>query len=259
MREIGRLVLVLTAICFVAAFALSQVFELTKEPIAHQKRLEVLRAIRAVLPEIDNEPDKDAVQLQVDSTSQDEPREVTFFRGRLTGQLSGVAFVVRSREGYGGRIEIMLGVDPQGTILGVEILSHLETPGLGSKITKKSFRQQFIGRSLEDTKWAVRKDGGDIDQITGATISPRAVVKAIHEGLGIYQKNRAKILEDSPVARGQLSKVSHQGAGVSCQGPGITFQGLGLSQLLHQGYRPHLSRPGRLDRGQEDPLRDSVS
>lgn len=195
MKEILKLMLVLTTICFVAALALARVYELTREPIAHQKRLEVLRAIRAVLPDIDNEPDKDAVRLQLREATKDESREITFFRGRLDDKLTGVAFVVVSREGYGGNIEIMLGVDPQGTILGVEILTHLETPGLGAKIVQKPFTQQFVGRNLENTKWAVRKDGGDLDQITGATISPRAVVEAVQEGLEIYQKNQGKILE----------------------------------------------------------------
>jgi len=195
MKEILKLMLVLTTICFVAALALARVYELTREPIAHQKRLEVLRAIRAVLPDIDNEPDKDAVRLQLREATKDESREITFFRGRLDDKLTGVAFVVVSREGYGGTIEIMLGVDPQGTILGVEILTHLETPGLGAKIVQKPFTQQFVGRNLENTKWAVRKDGGDLDQITGATISPRAVVEAVQEGLEIYQKNQGKILE----------------------------------------------------------------
>lgn len=195
MKEILRLMLVLTTICFVAALALSQVYEATREPIAHQKRLEVLRAIRAVLPDIDNEPDKDAVRLRLGEATRGESKEVTFFRGRLHGKLTGVAFVVVSREGYGGNIEIMLGVDPQGTILGVEIVSQMETPGLGVKIAEKRFRQQFVGRRLENTRWAVKKDGGDLDQITGATISPRAVVKAIEQGLQIYQENQKKILE----------------------------------------------------------------
>ncbi|NIS69979.1 MAG: RnfABCDGE type electron transport complex subunit G [Proteobacteria bacterium] len=193
MKDILKLMLVLTVTCFVAALTLSQVYQLTKEPIAYQKRLEVLRAIRAVLPNIDNEPDKDTVALPFEKTSIGESREVTFFRGRSSGELTGVAFVVASPEGYGGRIEMMLGVDPQGTILGIEILGHLETPGLGSKIGGRAFRQQFVGRDLKNTKWAVRKDGGDIDQITGATISPRAVVKAIKMGLEIYQENRQKI------------------------------------------------------------------
>jgi electron transport complex protein RnfG len=194
MKEISKLMLVLTGICFVAALALAKVYDFTKEPIAYQKRLEVLRAIQAVLPDVDNEPDQDVVRLRLPLEGEEEPMEVTFFRGRHQGTLSGVAFVVKSREGYGGTIEIMLGVDPEGTILGIEILGHLETPGLGAKIEDKPFKQRFANRSLENTKWAVRKDGGDIDQITGATISPRAVVKAVHEGLVIYQKNKAEIL-----------------------------------------------------------------
>jgi len=194
MKEILKLMLVLTSICFVAALALSQVYELTKEPIAYQKRLEVLRAIRVVLPEIDNEPDKDVIHLQPSDTAAGEPHDITFYRGRLNSDVVGIAFVVGSREGYGGTIDIMLGVDPQGSILGIEILSHLETPGLGAKIIEGPFKQQFVGRSLENTKWAVRKDAGDIDQITGATISPRAVVKAIERGLRVFDKNKAEIL-----------------------------------------------------------------
>ncbi len=210
MRAILRLMLVLTTTCFVAALALSQVYQLTEEPIAHQKRLEVLRAIRAVLPNIDNEPDKDVIRLPCGKISPGESKEVTFFRGRVSGELAGVAFIVESREGYGGRIEIMLGVDPRGRILGIEILSHLETPGLGNKITQKPFRQQFVGKNLKNTKWAVRKDGGDIDQITGATISPRAVVKAVKRGLEIYQENRGEILEGD--TSGQGSVVRGQGS-----------------------------------------------
>jgi len=194
MKEILRLMLVLTSICFVSALALSQVYELTKEPIAYQKRLEVLRAIRLVLPEIDNEPDKDVVHLRSSDTADGEPRDITFYRGRLNSDVVGIAFVVGSREGYGGNIDIMLGIDPQGGILGIEVLSHLETPGLGAKIVEKPFKQQFVGRSLENTRWGVRKDGGDIDQITGATVSPRAVVKAIERGLCVFEKNKTKIL-----------------------------------------------------------------
>jgi electron transport complex protein RnfG len=194
MKEIPKLMLVLTSICFVSALALSQVYELTKEPIAYQKRLEVLRAIRVVLPEIDNEPDKDVVRLSSADTGEDQTQDMTFFRGRLNNDLVGIAFVVETREGYGGDIEIMLGLNPQGSILGVEVLSHLETPGLGAKIVDKSFEEQFVGRNLSNTRWAVQKDGGDIDQITGATISPRAVVKAVEQGLRVFDRNKAEIL-----------------------------------------------------------------
>ena len=134
-REILRLVVVLTAICFVAALALSQVYEFTKEPIAHQKRLEMLRAIRVVLPEVDNEPDRDVVRLLLDRTTEDSPWEIAFFRGRVNQRVAGVAFMVESREGYGGNIEIMLGIDPNESILGVE----MENPtGYGRLILDES-------------------------------------------------------------------------------------------------------------------------
>jgi electron transport complex protein RnfG len=205
-REILRLIVVLTAICFVAAIALSQVYEFTKEPIAHQKRLEMLRAIRVVLPEVENEPDRDVVRLLLDGTTGDSPREMAFFRGRVNERVAGIAFVVESREGYGGNIEIMLGLDPNESILGVEILSHRETPGLGAKIIDRSFKEQFVGRSLKNTHWTVIKDGGDIDQITGATVSPRAVVEAIQRGLEMFRENKNRILEEQPGGRGSETR-----------------------------------------------------
>ena len=89
----------------------------------------------------------------------------------------------------------MVGVDPNGVITGVEVISHSETPGLGSKITEPQFLGLFPGRSLSNTHWAVKKDGGDIDQITGATISPRAVVAAIYTGLEDFSAHREDILD----------------------------------------------------------------
>jgi len=83
----------------------------------------------------------------------------------------------------------MMGVDPQGAVTAVEIVRHTETPGLGDKIQKnENWRKSFGGKSLTNAKWAVKKDGGDFDQFTGATITPRAVVKVIKEGLDLYQK-----------------------------------------------------------------------
>ena len=96
-------------------------------------------------------------------------------------------------EGYAGNIEIMVGVKPDGTVNGIEILSQAETPGLGARITEPKFKDQFRGKNLQNADWKVKKDGGDFDQITGATISPRAVVKAIRMGLEFYKEHRAQI------------------------------------------------------------------
>jgi electron transport complex protein RnfG len=82
---------------------------------------------------------------------------------------------------------------PDGTVHGIEVLSHLETPGLGAKIREAKFKDRFKKRSLSNTKWAVKKDAGDIDGITGATISSRAVIKAIKGGLESYGDHEAAI------------------------------------------------------------------
>jgi len=109
------------------------------------------------------------------------------------GEIVGVAFEAVSLEGYAGKIVTMVGVDPDGVITGIRILEHKETPGLGSKITGEKFLALFIGRSLENTRWAVKKDGGDIDQITGATISPRAIVSSIYNELKNFADHREEI------------------------------------------------------------------
>ena len=88
----------------------------------------------------------------------------------------------------------MVGLLPGGAIHGIEVLSHLETPGLGAKIREAKFKDRFKKRNLSNTKWAVKKDAGDIDGITGATISSRAVIKAIKDGLAFYGDHEAAIL-----------------------------------------------------------------
>lgn len=198
MRDILRLMVVLTCICIASAIALARVYDLTKESIAHQKRLEVLRAIRAVLPPYDNEPDRDMVKLPMGIDKKREEIQGVFYRGRKEGRLTGVAFKVSSPEGYGGTIEVMMGLLPDGTVHGIEILSHLETPGLGAKIEEAKFKDRFKKRSLSNTKWAVKKDAGDIDGITGATISSRTVIKAIRSGLEFYRDHESVIAGSGP-------------------------------------------------------------
>jgi len=194
MKDILRLIIVLTCLCIVSAIALAKIYDLTKGPIAHQKRLEVLRAIKTVLPPYDNEPDRDMVKLSMGIDKKGEEIQGVFYRGRKGGRLVGVAFKVISPEGYGGNIEVMVGLLPNGTIHGVEVLSHLETPGLGAKISEVKFKDRFKKRNLSNTTWAVKKDAGDIDGITGATISSRAVIKAVKEGLEFYRDHEPSIV-----------------------------------------------------------------
>lgn len=115
---------------------------------------------------------------------------LTIHRARRNGQVVAVIFQVSGR-GYAGPIQLVMGVDRDGRVTGVRVTRHGETPGLGDKIeaARHPWIQGFAGRSLDDpapSRWAVRKDGGDFDQFAGATITPRAVVAAVKQGLELH-------------------------------------------------------------------------
>jgi electron transport complex protein RnfG len=194
MVDLRRLIIVLTLVAALAGLILAVVESATRAPIAEQRRQEMLRALKAVLPPVDNAPDSDAVRLVIGRDRKGREQASTFYRGRHQGQLAGVAFQVTAPDGYGGDIDIMVGIDPQGTVTGVAILKHAETPGLGDKVARPEFTGKFVGQRLETADWRVKKDGGDFDQLTGATISPRAVVGAIRRGLEFFREHREEIL-----------------------------------------------------------------
>lgn len=142
----------------------------------------------------DNNPVLDAIVLK-----DAEGHDLTVYRATRGGQVTGVAYEVYGL-GYAGRMKFMLGVDATGKALGVRALAHKETPGLGDKIeTKKGdWILQFNGLSLGDPpveRWKVKKDGGQFDQFTGATITPRGAVSAIRKGLEFFAANQAQLLE----------------------------------------------------------------
>ena len=194
MAQLPRLILVLTLVAALAGLILALVESATREPIAVQRRLEMLRALKAVLPPVDNAPDTEVVRLVTGRNKKGQELERAFYRGRQQGELRGIAFQVTAPDGYSGNIELMVGVDPQGAVTGVAILRHAETPGLGDKIARPDFTGRFPGKSLANADWRVKKDGGDFDQLTGATISPRAVVGAIRTGLEFFREHRAEIV-----------------------------------------------------------------
>ena len=187
MKDVLKLLLVLTLICFLAGLLLAMVNKVTEDPIRRAQRAEKMEAIRKVLPPCDNRPDEETV------TVSDHNAQWTFYVARRGGQYAGAAFEASSDKGYGGTIRVMVGVNADGTVNAIEILSHKETPGLGARISEPAFKNRFAGRDIQDTTWAVRKDGGDIDEITAATISSRAVVGAVADGLAVYQGHAATI------------------------------------------------------------------
>lgn len=120
------------------------------------------------------------------------------------GQVSGVILEAGAPDGYAGEIRLLIGILPDGRIGGVRVITHHETPGLGDyiEIARSPWIRQFEGTSLDqpDTgHWKVRKDGGSFDYVTGATVTPRAIIKAIHGALTYFAAHRAELLSgDTP-------------------------------------------------------------
>ncbi|GAB0057199.1 Ion-translocating oxidoreductase complex subunit G [Candidatus Magnetaquicoccaceae bacterium FCR-1] len=179
----------------IATAILAGVEDVTRAPIAHTQRQELLNALTQVLPKgFDNAPEKDFVQLG-DKRINRKAKPVPFYRSRKGGANHGVAFMITAPDGYSGNIDILMGVDATGTVTGINIVSHAETPGLGDKIFKNNWLGAFIGKNLKNVRWGVKKDGGEFDQFAGATITPRAIVNAIKRGLDYYAENQDTIFK----------------------------------------------------------------
>jgi Na+-translocating ferredoxin:NAD+ oxidoreductase subunit G len=125
--------------------------------------------------------------------------ETTVYIAKKSGNVTAVSYKFTAPDGYSGAINMIMGIDREGNILGVRVLSHKETPGLGDKIevTKSNWILNFVGRSLENltpAQWAVKKDGGEFDQFAGATITPRKSVQAINRGLQLFKAHQAQLI-----------------------------------------------------------------
>ena len=118
---------------------------------------------------------------------------------RKHGSAIAVILPATARDGYSGDIDMIIGINADGTLAGVRDTNQKETPGLGDLIARKksNWIEQFVGKSLSnpgDAQWKVKKDGGDFDQLTGATITPRAVVAAIYRSQQYFVAHRAELL-----------------------------------------------------------------
>lgn len=128
--------------------------------------------------------------------------EMVFYLAKKAGNVNAVSFKFIAPDGYAGPINLVMGLDSNGEILGVRVISHTETPGLGDKIEikKSKWILSFNGKSLDNvtySEWNVKKDGGIFDQFSGATITPRKVVLAIKRGLEFYKSHREELLNSN--------------------------------------------------------------
>ncbi|MDR0453586.1 MAG: RnfABCDGE type electron transport complex subunit G [Deferribacteraceae bacterium] len=168
-NNILRYSLVLGLITIISASILAYSYDLTKDRIKEAIRQDFLAGLKSVLPDFDNQPDSDAIITD----------NATVYLAKNGGAVVGYAVEAVSMKGYGGEISVIVGAKPDATIYRITVVRHTETPGLGDKIKAAAFTSLFSGGSLTG-KYAVKRDGGDIDSFSGATISPRAVCEAVN-------------------------------------------------------------------------------
>lgn len=191
----------LTLFAFLGAVLLGVTYTLTYKRIQQNEIEAVQRNLKAVLAadRYDNDPYADRTRVDA-SVLLGSDEAVTVYRARLDGEPAAAVFRSIAPNGYNGAIKLLVGVYADGSISGVRVVAHKETPGLGDGIDERksdwvlSFNQQSLA-SLGDKGWAVKKDGGEFDQFTGATITPRAVVQAVKNTLLYYQQNQTRVFE----------------------------------------------------------------
>jgi len=189
--------IILAAFAILGSSLVGFSYESTHEQILENQRETLRRQINEVFPEAqhDNIVIDDVVSIKDDGLGDD---EVKVFRATLKQAPTGLIYSPITADGYSGDILLTVAIDENNQVTGVRVLQHKETPGLGDKIeTRRSgWIKNFDGTSLTSPraeKWAVKRDGGDFDQFTGATITPRAVVKAVKNTLQYHQLNKEKL------------------------------------------------------------------
>jgi Na+-translocating ferredoxin:NAD+ oxidoreductase subunit G len=187
-------------------------YQLTHEPIARSEEQEKLKLVTQIAPSTtyDNDIIKDSTQLPADDLLGNADTSIAYL-GRLKDQPSIAVLQVIAPDGYNGKISLIISIRNDGKVGGVRVISHKETPGLGDyiEIARSKWITVFDGKSLDDPKdadWKVKKDGGQFDYMAGATITPRAVVKAVHKALQYFAQHREEMFKSNPLGKGEAGQ-----------------------------------------------------
>jgi len=202
-----RTLLLVAVVAAAAAFAVSASHEFSKERIAANRRARLIASLNSVLDPALRDRDLATVRIEVadkELLGGDEPVDV--YVAEDGGRPVAAVFATAETEGYNSTIHLLIGVSPDGALTGVRAVSHRETPGLGDAIDIKKSRwiTKFDGKSLAAPareRWAVDKDDGDFDSITGATVTSRAVVKGVKNTLLYFERHRDDLFTAAAAAR----------------------------------------------------------
>lgn len=191
--SLKNMVLSLTLISVGASAALGFVYEITKEPIEMSLLNKKLDAIKLVVPEFTNNPNDDMFKLP---TGEGDSLEV--YPAMNGNDTVGYAVKSYTNNGFSGYISFMVGFTPDGDIYNISVLEQKETPGLGTKMVpagtpeKPEFKDQFVGKDPAEFTLKVKKDGGQVDAITAATISSRAFCDGVQRAYNTFEKGGLK-------------------------------------------------------------------
>ncbi len=198
-RSMGLAALILTGFAVVGTGLVAVTYTSTKDIIAEAQREALEASLNQLVPadRYDNRVAEDRIEVVAPEwLGTDQP--VVLYRARKDGQPVALFATPVAPDGYSGPIQLLIGVYADGTLAGARVLAHKETPGLGDGIDEKRspWILAFAGKSLgnpQPDRWKVKKDGGAFDQFTGATITPRAVVKATRKFLEYVQTHQAQL------------------------------------------------------------------
>lgn len=193
--------IVLAVVAAVCTALVAVTHRVTAPRIAENEKAWLEQSLRPALADIfyDNELSESTLVLPPPhGLPGNEP--ATIYRLFSEERPVAAVFIVSARDGYSGPIRLLVAVEYSGRLTGVQVLEHNETPGIGDLIepSRSDWLKQFEGASLEEPprgRWAIRRDGGAFDQFTGASITPRAVVRAVKETLLYYEANRDSVFE----------------------------------------------------------------
>ncbi len=189
----------LAAIAAVCTALVAFTFELTDERIAANRQAWLEQSLRPALADVSFDSGISDSRLTIPAPNElPGSGDATIYRVYSNREPAAALFVVSARDGYSGAIRLLVGIDASGSVTGVHVLEHRETPGLGDLVEagKSDWAMQFRGRSLGNPVadgWAIRRDGGEFDQLTGASVTPRAIVKAVRETLEYFAANQIEI------------------------------------------------------------------
>jgi electron transport complex protein RnfG len=199
LKHTASTALIMVIFTVVGTAVLAYTYFTTKAPIEASEAEARMLLLDEVLPPgtHDNDLLKDTVRIAAGGELGNR-NETRAYRARNAGQPSAVILEVTAPDGYSGDIKLLVGIRQDGSLSGARVLTHKETPGLGDYIDigHGNWIRQFDNQSfatIPEDKWKVRKDGGDFDYMAGATITPRAVVKAVHKALKYYQAHQQEL------------------------------------------------------------------